>query len=308
MVVERDRSNELYDLFSRQRQSKPLQSAGGVVATGLHSSSDVQTFNRFAKEFANNIATVSEYIMRLAQLANRQNVFDDQTAEVSELTQMVKSSLQRLQNDAGILENLKRRAVESQKSGIQIKGDARGMFGSGSDRLRTSERHSDTVVETLRSRLARTGQQFRTTLQNQSKSLKDKANRRHMFTTADRPQTFESALFQDQEQHQQQQQLLLPGTANKQYYRQRADAVLEIEAAVQEVGELFNDFTRLVQEQEEVVLRIDTDVDKAVSHIDAGGNELMRYLTNLSTNRGLILKVFAMLFFFLILFGVFVVS
>ncbi|TPP43526.1 SNARE domain family protein [Leishmania donovani] len=254
MVVERDRSNELYDLFSRQRRSRPPPSSGAVVSTGLHSSSDVQTFNRFAKEFSNNIATVSEYIMRLTQLANRQSVFDDQTAEVSELTQMVKSSLQRLHNDAGTLEELKRRAVESQKGCIQPMGDARGMFGSSSYHLRTSEKHSDTVVETLRSRLARTGQQFRTTLQHQSKSLKDKANR-----------------------------------------------------PVQEVGELFNDFTRLVQEQEEVVLRIDTDVDNAVRHVNAGSNELMRYLTNLSSNRGLILKVFAMLFFFLMLFGILVV-
>ncbi|KAG5469977.1 hypothetical protein LSCM4_02665 [Leishmania orientalis] len=306
MVVERDRSSELYDLFSRQRQSQQPPTSRAVVCTGLHSSSDVQTFNRFAKEFSNNIATVSEYIIRLAQLANRQSVFDDQTAEVSELTQMVKSSLQRLHKDAETLEELKRRAVESQKGTFLPKGDARGMFGGVSNHLRTSERHSDTVVETLRSRLARTGQQFRTTLQQQSRSLKDKANRRHMFTTADRPQTFESALFQDQEQHQQ-QQLLLSGTRNTHYYQQRADAVLEIEAAVQEVGELFNDFTRLVQEQEEVVLRIDTDVDNAVRHVNAGSNELMRYLTNLSSNRGLILKVFAMLFFFLLLFGVFVV-
>ncbi|AIO00897.2 Qa-SNARE protein [Leishmania panamensis] len=306
MVVERDRSNELYDLFSRQRQSRLPQSTGVVVCTGLHSSSDVQTFNRFAKEFSNNIATVSEYIMRLAQLANRQSVFDDQTAEVSELTQMVKSSLQRLHSDVGTLEELKRRSVESQKGVFKAKGDSRGIFGGSINHLRTSEKHSDTVVETLRSRLARTGQQFRTTLQHQSKSLKDKANRRHMFTTADRPQSFESALFQDQEQRQQ-QQLLLSGTGNTQYYQQRADAVLEIEAAVQEVGELFNDFTRLVQEQEEVVLRIDTDVDSAVRHVNAGSHELMQYLTNLSSNRGLILKVFAMLFFFLMLFGILVV-
>ncbi|KPA84483.1 putative Syntaxin 5 [Leptomonas pyrrhocoris] len=296
MVVERDRSNELYDLFSRMRQRQPQPATTTAVAPGLHSSSDVQTFNRFAKEFSTNIATVSEYIMRLTQLTNQQSVFDDQTAEVSELTQIVKTSLQRLHNDAGTLEELKRRAMTSQKNTAP----------TSTGHLRTAEKHSDTVVETLRSRLARTGQQFRTTLQHQSKSLKDKANRRHMFTTADRPQTFESALFQDQEQHQQQQQLLA-GTGNIQYYQQRADAVMEIEAAVQEVGELFNDFTRLVQEQEEVVLRIDTDVGDAVRHVNAGSNELMRYLTNLSSNRGLILKVFAMLFFFLMFFGLIVV-
>lgn len=303
MAVERDRSNELYALFDRLKQDQKRDEVHSTTSTGLHSSSEVQTFNKYAKEFSNNIAVVSEYIMKLAKFSGKQNVFDDQTAEVSELTQLVKSSLQRLHDDFGSLEELKRRSLASQRNSAAGSSGSRGLFGmSGEGHLRTSEKHSDTVIDTLRGRLARTGQQFRTTLQQQSNQLKNKANRRHMFTTADRPQTFESALFQDQEQQQQQQQLL-SGAGNAQYYQERAEAVVEIEAAVQEVGELFNDFTRLVQEQEEVVLRIDADVDDAVRHVNAGSNELMRYLSNLSSNRGLILKVLAMLFVFLLFFG-----
>lgn len=307
MVIERDRSVELYALFDGIKKSSlpsaaPNNNSGGGGGT-LNSSNEVRTFNRFAQAFSKDIGNVSDSIMRLTKLTHRQNVFDDQSTEISGLTQMVKTSLQRLHADLDTLEELKRRALNSQKT-----TSARSnVFGSSDEvSLRTSQRHTDTVVETLKSRLARTGQEFRSTLQNQSHHMKQNASRRHLFTSADRPQTFESALFQDQEQHAQQQQLV-SGTGNVQYYRQRAEAVSEIESAVAEVGELFNDFTRLVHEQDEVILRIDADVDQALNNVNAGSNELMRYLGNLSSNRGLILKVFAMLFFFLMFFGLVVV-
>lgn len=234
--------------------------------------------------------------MRLTRLTHRQTVFDDQSAELSGLTRMVKTSLQRLHGDLDTLEELKNRALNSQR-----RSGPRG-GGPTDASLHASERHTDTVVDTLKGRLARTGQEFRSTLQNQTKSMKQNANRRHLFTSADHLQTFESALFQDQEQHSQQQQLVA-GTGNAQYYRQRAEAVTEIEAAVAEVGELFNDFTRLVHEQDEFILRIDSDVDRAVDNVNAGTNQLMQYLSNLSSNRGLIVKIFAMLFAFLLFFG-----
>lgn len=302
MVVERDRSAELYALFEGIKSTAPPTPQPNVGGT-LHSSNEVQTFNRFAQAFSKDIAKVSESIMTLTKLTHRQNVFDDQSAEISGLTQMVKTSLQRLHGDLDTLEQLKQRALNSQKAST-TRATA---FGHNEEAaVRTSQRHTDTVVETLKSRLARTGQEFRSTLQNQSKNMKQNANRRHLFTSGDRPQTFESALFQDQEQHAQQQQLV-SGTGNVQYYKQRAEAVTEIEAAVAEVAELFNDFTQLVHEQDEVILSIDANVDSALNNVNAGSNELMRYLSNLSSNRGLILKIFAMLFVFLMFFGLVVV-
>ncbi|KEG11778.1 putative syntaxin 5 [Trypanosoma grayi] len=326
MVVQRDRSNELYSLFDgmknmsetglqerdsfAQAEQLPLQ-----PHTGLHSSNEVQLFNRFAQALSTDLARVSESIMRLTKLTQRQSVFEDQSSEITGLTQVVKSSLQRLHTDLETLEELKQRAMAAQKSatakvGSGGSGESHSLWGGGRDAeslVRTSSKHSDTVVETLRTRLARTGQQFRTTLQHQTRVMKENAQRRHMFSTGDRPQTFESALFQDQEQHQLQQQQLVTGSGNVQYYKQRAEAVRELEATVVEVGELFNDFARLVHEQDEIVLRIDTDVDSALRHVNAGSNELMRYLANLSSNRGLILKIFGVLFFFLLFFGFVVV-
>ncbi|KAF5225744.1 putative syntaxin 5 [Trypanosoma cruzi] len=329
MVVQRDRSHELYSLFEgmkgvggasiQETSSTAFLSAEGNTPrpphSGLHSSSEVQLFNRFAQAFSMDLAKVSESIMRLTKLTQRQSVFEDQSSEITGLTQVVKSSLQRLQTDLETLEELKQRALVAQKTAASKRnggasGESHSLWNSGGSAdsvVRTSAKHSDTVVDTLRTRLARTGQEFRTTLQQQTRAMKDNAQRRNMFTTSERMQTFESALFQDQERHQLQRQQLMSGTSNAQYYKQRAEAVRELEATVVEVGELFNDFARLVHEQDEVVLRIDTDVDNALRHVNAGSNELMRYLANLSSNRGLILKIFGILFFFLLFFGLVIV-
>lgn len=310
MVVQRDRSVELYQYFDSLRGATSVGSvpapgapavsitAGGATSSLTSSTHpDIRVFNDFAKVFANEISAVSENIMNIAKLAQRQSVFEEESSEISGLTTVVKTHLQRLHNDLDTLVGLKEQALRAQQGPIwsTIGGAAH----------KEAERHSDTVVDTLRSRLARTGQQFKTILQSRKESLKDNALRRNQFTS-DRTSTFESALFRDQQQQEQQQQLMMT-QSNTQYYRQRTDAVREIEAAVAEVGELFQDFTRLVHEQDELVVRIDSNVDDALSNVNAGSNELMRYLASLSSNRGLILKIFGILFVFLIFFGFVVV-
>lgn len=311
MVVQRDRSQELYGLFDQMKQSRSAVGSSDELrpVQAIPTGQAVRLFNQSAQKFSEDIATVSASIMDLTKLTHLQSAFNDCSTEFADLTQMVKGSLQRLRKDLDDLETLKRQAINSQKAQLERSSgaDRRGFFNAPPDSAPwDSQKHSDTVVETLKNRLTRAGQDFRNTLQQQSKSMKTNASRRHLYTAGDRPQSFESALVQHQEQHQQQQQLV-SGTSNAQYYSLRVEAVREIEAAVAETSELFSEFTRLVHEQDEVVLRIDADVDTALTNVNAGSNELMRYLANLSSNRGLILKIFAILFFFLLFFGLVVV-
>ena len=50
---------------------------------------------------------------------------------------------------------------------------------------------------------------------------------------------------------------------------------------------------------------IDDDVEEAVVHTNAAHAELQKLWRNMSTNRGLIVRVFAVLFFFIVLFATF---
>jgi syntaxin 5 len=60
----------------------------------------------------------------------------------------------------------------------------------------------------------------------------------------------------------------------------------------------------MVQSQNEVALRIDDNVDNVVTNVDAAQAQLLKYLQTISSNRWLVLKVFAILVVFILLFTV----
>lgn len=296
MVVQRDRSGELYSIFDALRAQGIVKPPTPHDTTG--NSQEVRRFHTFSQAFANDIAATSESIGNLAKLVKQQNVFDDQATEISSLTTIIKGKLHQLHDDLDTLVQLKESAIASQKS-------------AWSSAKKQSERHTETVVDALRSKLVHTSQNFKGVLQERTRMMKDTANRRNQFSS-DKPTTFESALFQGTDERDLQsgdgrsQQLALT-SQNVSYFRNRHEAVRQVEMAVNEVGEMFQDFTRLVHEQEEMVVRIDSNVDDALRNVNQGSSELMKYLANLSSNRGLILKIFAVLFVFLLFFGFVVV-
>ena len=338
MVILRDRTKELHQIFASLKAQQgigggsvglaaphsssvgssssvgggPSPPSGGGGANRKPATAETQRFFTFAQEFSKELSNVSDTIGNMAKLIQQQNVFDDQAPEISSLTGIVKTKLAQLHDDLNVLADLKEDAEAQHRSGFLSSG-----------KKTQSDQHSSNVIDALRSRLVHTSQSFKSTLQTRTRSMKDAANRRSRYTS-DRPTSFESALFKHDDQQQEgsggggggmgggaygdtQSTTLSMATNNTQYFRQRHEAVRQIEAAVNEVGEMFQDFTRLVHEQEEMVVRIDTDVDDAVRDVDAGSSELMRYLSNLSSNRGLILKIFAVLFVFLLFFGFVVV-
>ncbi len=68
---------------------------------------------------------------------------------------------------------------------------------------------------------------------------------------------------------------------------------------------MFSRMGTLVAAQEEMVQRIDTDVDSASHHISQGQSELLKLLHSLRGNRGLILKMFAIILIFVVFFILF---
>jgi syntaxin 5 len=306
MAHGRDRSLELYQIFDRLKAQGSQADGSALVrrATSKPSSSDQIAAARFydaAGRFSKELSATSGMIGNLAKLMQNQTVFDDQAQEIASLTTIVKQRLAKLHDELGVLQGVKEETMP---------------HGRGAQQ---AEKHGDTVVNTLRSKLLSASQGFKGVLQQRTKTLKENCSRRNQFSS-DRTTNFESALFQRAQGEMQplmsetpnhaasggnQELQLAPTQVN--YYRQRHDAVREVEAAVMQIGEMFQDFHRMVHEQEELVIRIDTDVDQAVTHVEGGISQLLIYLQTLSSNRGLILKIFAVLFVFILFFGFFVV-
>jgi len=86
------------------------------------------------------------------------------------------------------------------------------------------------------------------------------------------------------------------------YLRERADAMTQVETNIVELGTIFNKLAVMVNEHQELVERVEDNVDDANENITLSMATLTDTLTNLRTNKALFLKIFSVLVVFIILF------
>jgi len=79
----------------------------------------------------------------------------------------------------------------------------------------------------------------------------------------------------------------------------------DIERTIVELGGIFQQLATMVKEQEEVVHRIDGNIEDAEMNVEAAHTELLKYFKSVTSNRWLMIKVFALLIFFFIVFVIF---
>ena len=97
------------------------------------------------------------------------------------------------------------------------------------------------------------------------------------------------------------QQLMLLEEQDNRYVQERSQAVDAIESTINEVGGLFQQLATMVQEQGEVIQRIDDNIEDVSLNIGGAQRELMKYYKSVSSNRWLMLKVFGILIVFFLL-------
>lgn len=105
------------------------------------------------------------------------------------------------------------------------------------------------------------------------------------------------------QQHQQQQMMLYDESDN--YVQQRAETMQNIESTIVELGGIFQQLAHMVKEQDEMVERIDSNVQDAEMNIEAAHGEILKYFQTVSKNRWLMIKIFGVLIFFFIFFIIF---
>ena len=82
-----------------------------------------------------------------------------------------------------------------------------------------------------------------------------------------------------------------------------AQAVESIQSAMADIGSMFSQLGVVVAEHEVLLRRIDENVTSSAANFQAGHEELSRYWRRMQSNRGLMLKIFAVLFFFIVVWG-----
>ena len=76
-----------------------------------------------------------------------------------------------------------------------------------------------------------------------------------------------------------------------------------MQSTMVELGSIFEQLSIMVAEQGTMLQRVDENVDDSLIHVNEGHAQLQRYWNSMSTNRPLIMKVFAVLLFFIVLWG-----
>jgi len=89
------------------------------------------------------------------------------------------------------------------------------------------------------------------------------------------------------------------------YIQERAEAMENIHSTIVELGSIFKQLAEMVQEQEEQVVRIDTNVSETQMNVEAAHTELLKYFKGITSNRWLMIKVFMVVLVFFIIFIVF---
>jgi len=275
-------------------------------------------FNRFAKKIGRDLSQTCAKLEKLAMLAKKKSLFDDRMSEIDELTHIIKQDIAGLNRQIAQLQEF---AMNRHGSLITAKNGSQ------------TQHHSKSIVVCLQSKLASVSNEFKQVLEIRTENLKHQRTRREKFThnqsvPSSLPPSAStgrlgSILLSDDhaarsdggsvlvdmnnvEQSRAQQQLQLIDEQDA-YIRSRSDAMENIESTIVELGQIFNQLAHMVQEQGEMVQRIDSNVEEAALNVEAAHMELLKYFRNISNNRWLALKVFGILIVFFIIFIVFLV-
>jgi len=297
----RDRTSEFKNtvrsLKGRTLNNGHLQN--GRPGATQHSSD----FIKIAKSIGGDITSTYTKLEKLTLLAKRKTIFDDKPVEIQELTYIIKHDIATLNQQIGKLQEIAKAQRKSQGSHQQS--------------------HSTSVVVQLQSKLATMSSNFKAVLEVRTENLKSQKSRAEQFSlgsvTSSLPQSASmgyhagSVLAMEDEVAGGQGdavidmggQTALVQQDTDSYYSSRADTMHTIESTIVELGGIFTQLATMVKEQEEMVQRIDSNVDNTALNIEAGHAEILKYFQSVTSNRWLMVKIFGVLIFFFLIFIIF---
>lgn len=295
----RDRTREFADTV-RSLQGRTAN--GHAVFRPGRSSSQASHFMKIARAIGTDITRTYSKLEKLTLLAKKRTIFDDNPVEIQELTFIIKEDIA----------NLNKQILQLQQV-AKGQRDAQGKH---------QQSHSTSVVVSLQSKLASMSNNFKQVLEVRTENLKSQRSRAEQFSrggvTTSFPQSATtgyhagSVLAMEDEYHASAISIDMNGAVQSymqddtdKYYSSRADTMHTIESTIVELGGIFSQLAHMVKEQEEMVQRIDSNVEDTLLNVELGHNEILKYFQSVTSNRWLMVKIFAVLIFFFLLFVVF---
>ncbi|KAI8340704.1 integral membrane protein sed5 [Chlamydoabsidia padenii] len=330
----KDRTNEFHSVVDRirNRSQQPystLERRALLPSSSSHPSSKSNThpprseFSLMASEISRNITSTASKLEKLTKLAKRKTLFDDKPVEISELTFIIKQDIAKLNKQIAMLQHY----TKSQKaSNKQVTEHTSNVVVALQSKLADTSMSFKDVLEIRTENMKMTKDkrdQFLFTTADQVAGESSLANsplvksrrrsgeekgqvvQKNNIASQPMDEQHESTLslgipMLSQQQIQEQQQLAV--MEQDRYIENRSTAIESIESTIAELGGIFQQLATMVAEQRETVQRIDQNTDDIEMNVIGAQRELLKYYTNISSNRWLIMKVFATVIAFFLLF------
>lgn len=311
-------------------QNKSYQANNSSPSKPLLSYTTRSEFNKKASLIGSGVHETSQKISRLAQLAKRSSMFNDPTVEIQELTVLIKNDITALNaalTDLQTIQNMEiadgnyseDRFVHSTTVCDDLKSKLMGATKRLQDVLTT--RTENIKAHENRKQIFSTNVSRENPFLRQAKPMTEPppwSNPSNAFANSQpsglppngvqvgnqlrRRPAVDNAPSQPMEMSMLQQ--VNPRQEN--YTESRAVALHNVESTISELGGIFTHLATMVVEQGELAIRIDDNMDESLNNVENARGSLLRHLNQISSNRWLMMKIFAVIIFFLIVFILFV--
>lgn len=311
-------------------QNKSYQANNSSPSKPLLSYTTRSEFNKKASLIGSGVHETSQKISRLAQLAKRSSMFNDPTVEIQELTVLIKNDITALNaalTDLQTIQNMEiadgnyseDRFVHSTTVCDDLKSKLMGATKRLQDVLTT--RTENIKAHENRKQIFSTNVSRENPFLRQAKPMTEPppwSNPSNAFANSQpsglppngvqvgnqlrrRP-----AVDNTPSQHMEMSMLQQVNPRQENYTESRAVALHNVESTISELGGIFTHLATMVVEQGELAIRIDDNMDESLNNVENARGSLLRHLNQISSNRWLMMKIFAVIIFFLIVFILFV--
>ncbi|KAJ6432537.1 hypothetical protein OIU84_019719 [Salix udensis] len=311
-------------------QTQSHQAHNSSPSKPLLSSITRSEFNKKASLIGSGVHETSHKISRLAQLAKRSSMFNDPTVEIQELTVLIKNDITALNaalTDLQTIQNMEiadgnyseDRLVHS----TTVCDDLKSKLMSATKRLQDvlTTRTENIKAHENRKQIFSTNVSRENPFLRQAKPMTEPppwSNPSNAFANS-QPSALppngvqvgnqlrrRPAVDNTPSQHMEMSMLQQVNPRQENYTESRAVALHNVESTISELGGIFTHLATMVAEQGELAIRIDDNMDESLNNVENARGALLRNLNRISSNRWLMMKIFAVVIFFLVVFILFV--
>ncbi|KAJ7964009.1 putative Syntaxin [Quillaja saponaria] len=335
--VYRDRTSEFRSL------SETLKKIGGTAAanqaenapsTSNQSSPVVNSrseFNRKASRIGLGIHETTQKIARLSQLAKKSSMFNDPIVEIQELTALIKNDITTLNSALSDLQTIQNMETAEENYSEDRVVHSTTVFDDLKSKLMGATKHLQDVLTTRtenikahenRKQIFSTNASRENPFHHQPKPLTEPPPWSNSPNASERLQQTSVlpsngvpagnqlrrrlAVENTPSQHMEMSMLQQVVPRQENYTQSRAAALHNVESTITELSGIFTNLATMVAQQGELAIRIDDNMEESLANVEGARSALLKHLHQISSNRWLLIKIFAILILFLMVFIFFV--